>query len=408
MAAFGVHSEIGRLRKVLVHRPELSLEYLTPSNCNQLLFDNVLWVKKAKQEHDAFTAVMRGRGVEVFQVAELLAETLEFGDAREWLLERRIHPRKMGADLACDLKQWFDDMPARDLARILIGGLPLAKLPFKSSSFVTSVLQPHEFLIPPLPNQLFTRDSSAWIYSGVVLNPMHSPARREETANIAAIYHFHPTFEQQVFDILWTCDERDSYSTCLEGGDVMPVGDGKIIIGMSERTTSQAVTDLATQLFARGIADEILVAVMPRSPEILHLDTVFTFCDRDLVTVYSPIVDAFVSYQITPGAGIGNLICKRLDVAFTEAVAELLGLKKLRVVSTGGDYYAAEREQWGDGHTVVALEPGVVIAYARNVCTNSRLQDAGVEVITIDGAELGRNRGGGHGMTCPLLRDLVD
>ncbi len=407
MAAFGVHSEIGKLRKVLVHRPELSLERLTPSNCTQMLFDDVIWVQKAKREHDEFTAAMREHDVEVYDVATLLTETLALGDAREWLLERRIHPRKMGADLARDLKDWLDDIPAKELARILIGGLPLAKLPFRSDTFVTSVLDPHEFVIPPLPNHLFTRDSSAWVYSGVMLSPMHWPARRDETANIAAIYHFHPTFEQQVFDIFWNCDEQDAYNISVEGGDVMPVGDGKVIIGLSERTTPQAVTNLALKLFSRNVANELLVAKMPRSQSVLHLDAVFTFCDHDLVTVFTPVVDALISFRVVPGPKTGGLVCERLDISFIETVAALLGKKKLRVVATGGDHCAAAREQHSDGNTVVALEPGVVMAYARNTQTNNKLRNAGIHVIEIDGAELGRSRGGCHGMTCPLRRDLV-
>ncbi len=405
MATYGVYSEVGKLRKVLVHRPDLSLKRLTPFNFQELLFDDVLWVKKARWEHDIFVDHMRARGIEVLLVSDLLTETLHDPDARTWVLDRKLTPNELGLTLSQELRAWFNEMSVATLAMYLIGGLTFRELPHDFKAMEVMVSQPNDFVLAPLPNQLFTRDTSCWIYKGVTLNPMYWPARRQETLNIAAIYKFHPDFKHAEFEIWYGDVDQYHGKAHIEGGDVMSIGNGTVLIGMSERTTPQAVGQIACNLFAKGGAEQVIAARLPKHRSHMHLDTVFTFCERDLVTIYLPIVERIQTFTIRPGKTEAEIHVTQENAPFVDVVAAALGLKHLRQVPTGGDEFEAEREQWEDGNNLLALEPGVVIAYERNDYTNRRLRKAGIEVITISGSELGRGRGGSHCLSCPLLRD---
>jgi len=406
----GVHSEVGQLRKVLVCAPGRAHQRLTPSNCDDLLFDDVMWVDNAKRDHFDFMTKMRHRGIEVLEMHNLLTETLAVPEAKAWILDHQIVPNQIGLGLIDEVRSYLEGLSNRELAETLIGGLSTTEFPEEIGgeqlALIRDAAGTNEYLLPPLPNTLYTRDTTCWIYGGVTLNSLYWPARHEETILMTSIYKFHPEFAGKV-NVWWGDPTKDWGLATLEGGDVMPIGKGNVLIGMSERTSRQAISQVAQALFAKGAAERVIVAAMPKLRAAMHLDTVFTFADRDCVLIYPDIVDGIAAFSYRPD-GKGGVELHKDKGSFVDTVRDALGLKKMRIVETGGDDYMRERTQWDSGANLVCASPGVVFAYDRNTYANTLLRKQGIEVITIAGAELGRGRGGGHCMTCPIIRDAVD
>ncbi|MGI9625309.1 MAG: arginine deiminase [Longimicrobiales bacterium] len=414
----GVHSEVGPLRRVLLHRPDLSLRRLTPANRHDLLFDDVLWVDKARDDHDEFRAKLEGRGIEVLLLEELLTDVLNIPEGRDWLMTSRITEADYGV-FADRLRNHLDQLDSPALARTLIGGLTKEELELDTRGLYAATLPTSGFVLPPLPNHLFTRDTSCWIYNGVTVNPMGTAARWRETANLQAIYTFHPEFRDLDFPVwLGGEDEPSHESASLEGGDVLVIGNGTVLVGLSIRTTAQAVEVLARTLFRAGAAERVIAVEIPKRRAMMHLDTVMTMVDRDAFSIFPDFSGSARSWTITPGdAGDGRdagsgpadendgrlVVTENPD--FLRAVASALDLDELRLFTTGGDSYEVRREQWDDGNNVLALAPGVVVGYDRTVDTNQKLRNAGIEVIEIPGSELGRGRGGARCMSCPIVRE---
>ncbi|HLU60603.1 MAG TPA: arginine deiminase [Pseudonocardia sp.] len=403
---YRVDSEVGVLREVILHRPGLELKRLTPGNKDRLLFDDVLWVARAQEEHDTFATLLRERGVAVHLFGDLLRTVLDIPEARKYVLDRIFDDRVYGP-LAIDaLRNCFDAMDADTLADHLVGGITkrevLDRIP-EPRSIAFHVLDPDDFVLEPLPNHLYTRDTSAWIYGGVAINSMRKKARMRETVHYEAVYRWHPLFARAGHAV-WSDGSVNGPAT-TEGGDMLVLGGGAVLIGLSERTTPQGVERLAQKLFAGGEVDRIVALRMPQARAFMHLDTVLTMVDPETFTQYAGL-GMLPAYTIRPGDSD-----KELDVRdhppedMHRAIAAALGLPSIRVLTPVQDVHSAEREQWDDGCNTLAVAPGVVVTYERTVTTNRYLQAAGIEVLDIPGGELGRGRGGPRCMSCPVRRD---
>jgi arginine deiminase len=393
----GVGSEVGRLRTVVLHRPGAELRRLTPRNNDDLLFDGVPWLERAQQEHDRFAATLRDDGVEVLYLHELLTEVLEAAAAREQLLDSALRPETIGPTLAPALDEHLAALPAGELAEVLMAGMAREELPLHPGGLVEAMARPQDFVIGPLPNLLFTRDSAVWLENGVAVTQLAMPARRRESAITGAIYRHHPRFAGT--ELLYGGSLADQ--AWLEGGDVLALAPGVLAIGVGQRTSPAGVEAFAERLFAAEAAQAVLAIPIAQDRATMHLDTVCTMVDRDAVVMYPPLAHALEAYVVEPGR-VGG------PEPFLAAAARAMGIGELRVIDTGLDPVTAEREQWDDGNNTLAIAPGRVIAYERNTETNARLADEGIEVILIAGSELGTGRGGPRCMSCPVLREALD
>jgi arginine deiminase len=398
----GVDSEVGRLRTVMLHRPGPELKRLTPRNNDTLLFDGIPWIGRAQDEHDAFAQALRDRDVEVLYLVDLLTETLHDSAARAKAISEVTADLRLGDTLRAYLRTALAELSPDALAETLTAGVRNDEVR-GGHGIVTSLLSQDDFLIDPLPNLLFTRDSSVWVGGHVAVTSLAMPARRRETQLTDLIYRMHPRFAgtRRVYD--WQLEH-------VEGGDVLVMAPGVLAVGVGERTTPAGAERLARRVFASGLAHTVLAVPIAQERATMHLDTVCTMVDADSVVMYPNVAHTLSAIAITsPDGEVEDAERVPLQVAESEpflvAAAKAMGIDTLRQIDTGLDPVTAEREQWDDGNNTLAVAPRVAVAYERNIETNRRLEEHGIEVVAIAGSELGSGRGGPRCMSCPISRE---
>ncbi len=410
--SFHVDSEVGSLKQVILHRPGLELERLTPNNCFELLFDDVMWGASAREEHDAFAEKLRAKGVKVHLFHELLAEALDIPEARDWLASRIATPEKVGHQLIAPLRERMQatEMSGSDLARYMIGGIVKSDLDVPAhTNLWWDELADDDFVLTPLPNHLFQRDNTAFVYNGLSVHPMAKAARRREILNSRTIWNFHPMFANAGLKFWYGNDDEDHNPATIEGGDILVVGNRTVMIGMGERTTAQGISMLVHSYFSdpENLIDKVIVVELPKSHAFMHLDTAMTMIDKDKFCIYPYYPEHLRNYTLTKRGDGGEYNIEENDDLFG-ALASALEVEKVHAFKTPIDRRGAEREQWNDGTNFLAAAPGVVFGYERNTTTNEYLTDHGIEIVAIKGDELGRGRGGPRCMSCPIEREAVE
>jgi arginine deiminase len=395
----GADSEVGRLRTVMLHRPGAELGRLTPRNNDQLLFDGIPWLGRAQDEHDAFAQALRDHDVEVLYLTDLLTETLAIEDARADIIASTLKGLFVGPSLQAHIASFLDGAHPGQLAETLMAGLRNDEMSL-AGSVANQLMQPEDFLIDPLPNLLFTRDSSVWLRDRVAVTSLAMPARARETQLTGLIYAHHPRFAG-------TPIVHGPGLEHLEGGDVLELAPGVIAVGIGERTTPAGLERFAGQVLSDGLAHTVLAVPIEQERATMHLDTIVTMVDVDTVVIYPKMADALRAVPLTwdPSTGSGQAAVIGTETTFFAAAAAAMGIETLHQIDTGLDPVTAEREQWDDGNNTLAIDARLAVAYERNEQTNARLEEHGIEVITISGDQLGSGRGGPRCMSCPIDRD---